>query len=183
MSLQKLAIDKRWTLFLDRDGVINKLLPNDYVKSLDEFEWLPGVKPTLVVLSKIFARIIIITNQQGVGKGVMNEEDLERIHTMLTTDVRLSGGRIDAIYAATCLKEEDTKKMRKPNTGMLLLAQEQFEEIDFKKSIVVGDSLTDMQMGHALGLITIACNNPQIAEHADYFVPNLTSVLALLEYK
>ncbi|HWB62438.1 MAG TPA: hypothetical protein VG603_02930, partial [Chitinophagales bacterium] len=65
MTLSELNIDKNWTLFLDRDGVINLLYPNDYVKKWDEFYFLEGVLDALKKLSGIFRRIIIVTNQQG----------------------------------------------------------------------------------------------------------------------
>src|SRR5208283_2409218 len=118
MSLNDLKIDKSWTLFLDRDGVINLHYPNDYVKSWDEFYFLEGTLDALTQLAKIFRRIIIVTNQQGVGHGLMKHEDLEYIHAEMLKEVRKHGGRIHAIYTATDLKEDDVRQMRKPNIGM-----------------------------------------------------------------
>ncbi len=84
-------IDESWTLFLDRDGVINRRLMGDYVKSLDEFEILPGVLGAIKNFSKKFGRIVIVTNQQGIGKGLMTNEDLNAVHQYLhAKEVRAS---------------------------------------------------------------------------------------------
>jgi histidinol-phosphate phosphatase family protein len=155
MTLSDLKIDKTWTLFLDRDGVINLHYPNDYVKTWDEFYFLEGVLDALSQLSKIFRRIIIVTNQQGVGKALMTHEDLEFIHSEMLREVRKYGGRIHAIYAATELVQNDLKKMRKPNTGMARQAKMDFPEIDFSKSVIVGDSVSDMEFGKNAGMVTV----------------------------
>ena len=155
MTLSDLKIDKGWTLFLDRDGVINLHYPNDYVKSWDEFYFLEGALDAFTVLGKIFRRIIIVTNQQGVGRGLMTEEDLEFIHTEMLKEVRKNGGRINAIYAATDLVANDVKQMRKPQIGMAKRAKKDFPEIDFAKSIIVGDSASDMEFGRNAGMITV----------------------------
>ena len=155
MTLSDLKIDKGWTLFLDRDGVINLHYPNDYVKNWDEFYFLEGSLDALTQLAKIFRRILIVTNQQGVGRGLMSREDLEFIHAEMLKEVRKHGGRIHAIYTATDLKENDIKGMRKPDTGMAKRAKKDFPEIDFSKSIIVGDSISDMEFGRNAGMITV----------------------------
>lgn len=155
MKIKELNIDKTWTLFLDRDGVINLHYPNDYVKKWDEFYFLEGVMDALKHLSEIFRRIIIVTNQQGVGKELMTESDLKYIHNEMLKEVRKYGGRIHAIYSATDLIKNDTLQLRKPNTGMAKKAKKDFPEIDFSKSIMVGDSVSDMQFGKNAGMITV----------------------------
>jgi histidinol-phosphate phosphatase family protein len=155
MSLQAFHIDKTWTLFLDRDGVINLHYPNDYVKSWDEFYFLEGALDALKNLSIFFKRIIVVTNQQGVGKGLMTKSDLQFIHDEMLREVRKYGGRIHAIYSATELVANDVQQMRKPGIGMALKAKKDFVEIDFSKSIMVGDSVTDMQFGKTAGMKTI----------------------------
>jgi len=153
--VSKLNIDRTWTLFLDRDGVINLHYPNDYVKNWDEFYFLEGVLDAIKFLSNIFKRIIIVTNQQGVGKELMTREDLDLIHSEMLKEVRKHGGRIHAIYSATELLNNDKKQMRKPGTGMARQAKMDFPEIDFSKSIIVGDSLSDMEFGRNAGMITV----------------------------
>ena len=154
MNLKDLHIDGSWTLFLDRDGVINKRIVDGYVKSPGEFEFLPGVLDAMHRLSKVFNRIIIVTNQQGIGKGLMSEEELEVIHQYLTDTVHKEGGKIDAIYHAPGLAEEKSA-MRKPGIGMALQAKKDFPEIDFKNSIMLGDSAVDMEFGRRAGMVTV----------------------------
>ncbi len=154
MNLHDLNIDKTWTLFLDRDGVINKKIDNGYVLNLEMFEWIEGSREAIVTLSNIFGRVIVVTNQQGIGKKLMTENDLEKIHSFMKTEIEVSGGRIDAFYFSQHLKEENNA-MRKPGTGMLLKAKHDFPEIDFKKSIMVGDSISDMQMAEKLQLLKV----------------------------
>ncbi|MBK9733068.1 MAG: HAD family hydrolase [Chitinophagaceae bacterium] len=154
MNWKDLHIDKSWTLFLDRDGVLNKKIDDDYVRSIDQFEWLPGVPQAIKKLSGLFGRIIIITNQQGVGKGLMMKEDVESIHTNIIESVKITGGRIDAVYYAPQLKSENSE-YRKPNIGMALQAKKDFPEIDFSKSIMVGDSMSDIEFGKKAGMKTV----------------------------
>ncbi|MEZ4721657.1 MAG: HAD family hydrolase [Flavobacteriales bacterium] len=145
------VIDSSWTLFLDRDGVINKRIVDDYVKHYHEFEFLDGVLEALKLLNPVFDRIVVVTNQQGIGKGVMTERDLLAIHEHMLAEVFTEGGRIDAIFHCPELAENDPA-CRKPNTGMAIEAREQFPEIDFSKSIMVGDSDSDMEFGERLGM-------------------------------
>ncbi|GAB4378174.1 MAG: HAD-IIIA family hydrolase [Salibacteraceae bacterium] len=147
-------VDEEWTLFLDRDGVINKRLDNDYVKSIGEFEFLPGVIDALRQLAAFFERIIVVTNQQGIGKGVMTERDLFLVHEYMLAEVFNNGGRIDAVYHCPDVAEDDPP-CRKPNTGMAFEARERFPEIDFKKSIMLGDSESDMEFAKRLGMVGV----------------------------
>jgi D-glycero-alpha-D-manno-heptose 1-phosphate guanylyltransferase len=165
-------IDKSWTLFLDRDGVINIKLDKDYVKSLSEFEFIPGALDSMVSLSNFFGRIIIVTNQQGIGKGVMTEEDLHQIHSFLLEKVREKGGNIDAIYHAPQLEEEGSP-MRKPGIGMALQAKKDFPEIDFTKSIIIGDSKKDLEFGKRTKMISILINEASTNKAEDYSIASL----------
>jgi len=167
MKWRELDIDKSWTLFLDRDGVINLHYPNDYVKKWDEFYFLEGVLDGLKSLSGVFKRIIVVTNQQGVGKGLMSDDDLQFIHDEMLKEVRKYGGRIHAIYSATDLVAHDLKQMRKPNVGMALKAKKDFVEIDFTKSIMVGDSISDMQFGKTAGMKTVFIDGKNRMKSAD----------------
>lgn len=154
MTLSDLAIDKSWTLFLDRDGVINKKLENDYVKHWIEFEFIEGSIEAIKFLSTIFGKIIVVTNQQGIGKKLYRLEDLELIHKNMLYEINYHGGRIDKIYFSPYLQSEN-HPTRKPEIGMALEAQKDFPEINFKKSIMVGDSLSDMVFGKKAGMFTI----------------------------
>jgi len=154
MILKNLNIDNSWTLFLDRDGVINKKLDNDYVKHWVEFEFLDGVLTALKNLNTVFGTIVVVTNQQGIAKGIYRTEDLELIHKNMIYELNYNGGRIDKVYFSPYLNSEN-HPTRKPNTGMALLAKSDFPQIDFEKSIMVGDSITDMQFGKSLGMKTV----------------------------
>jgi D-glycero-D-manno-heptose 1,7-bisphosphate phosphatase len=81
--MKQLEIDQTWTLFLDRDGVINKLLHGNYVKLVSEFEWLPDSKEAVINASKVFGRIIVVTNQRGISKGLMTAQQLSDVHSHL----------------------------------------------------------------------------------------------------
>lgn len=148
------TIDKNWTLFLDRDGTINKLLVDDYVKEWNEFEFIDGVLDALPILKETFNLIIIVTNQQGIGKKIMSEKALRSIHVKMMEMITENGGYIDEIYYCPHLEEEQSP-LRKPYPGMGLAAKSDFPEIDFRKSVMVGDSLSDMQFGKNLGAKTV----------------------------
>jgi histidinol-phosphate phosphatase family protein len=150
MLLENLELNCFEALFLDRDGVINRLRPNDYVKSWEEFEFLPGVLDALAEWGKNFKYIFIITNQRGVGKGIMSEEDLLLIHATMENEIEKHGGRIDKIYYCTAVDDEDIN--RKPNIGMALQAKQDYPDIDFTKSVMIGDSCSDMQFAKNVGM-------------------------------
>jgi len=142
------------TLFLDRDGVINKKLEGRYVRNLSEFKFLPGVLKAVSQLSNIFNRIIIVTNQQGVAKGIMSESDLNILHAQMQESIERVGGKISKIYY--CPHLETLHCMcRKPNPGMIQQAVIDFPNIVIKKSYLVGDSDSDIEAGKRMNLHTI----------------------------
>lgn len=165
-------IDKSWTLFLDRDGVINTRIENDYVKTPDEFHFLPGVVQAIAQLSAQFGRIVVVTNQQGIGKGLYTHDDLAAIHRKMSEAVVGSGGKIDAVFYAPHLANESSP-MRKPGIGMAVAAKEKFPEIDFAKSIMVGDTESDMQFARAAGMYFVYCCNDSTDVAADLRVSDL----------
>lgn len=154
-------IDNTWTLFLDRDGVINKEKKNDYIKSVEEFEFYPNTFEALKIFTIIFNKIIIVTNQKGIGKKLMTVEDLDLIHNHMLQSIHNKGGRVDKIYYCTNL--EDSSPNRKPNAGMAFQAKTDFPEIDFSKSIIAGNKLTDMEFGRNANIKTafVATTNPE----------------------
>lgn len=154
MTLKNLNINKNWTLFLDRDGVINKKIDNDYVKQWIEFEFIEGVLDALKFLNTVFGNIIVVTNQQGIGKKLYRKEDLELIHKNMLYEIAYHGGKIDKVYFSPYLKSEN-HPFRKPGIGMALKAKEDISTINFKQSIMVGDSMSDMEFGRNAGMKTI----------------------------
>lgn len=146
-------IDNDWTLFLDRDGVINHEKHKDYIHTWDEFVFYEGVKEAIAVFAKRFKRIIVVTNQRGIGRGVTKIEDIQLIHKNMIGKIKEAGGRIDALYF--CPDPFDESPCRKPNPGMGLQALTRFPEIDPNRSIMIGNTLSDMQFGRNLGVKTI----------------------------
>jgi histidinol-phosphate phosphatase family protein len=159
LDLKQVSSD--WTLFLDRDGVINEEKVGEYILHWDYFIFSKGVLDVFKQLSDVFGHLIIVTNQKGVGKGLMSQEALATIHYEMQREVEITGGRIDKIYACTDL--DDNSPMRKPNHGMALQAKSDFPAIDFDKSIMVGNKLSDMRFGRGAGMFTVflATTNPE----------------------
>jgi histidinol-phosphate phosphatase family protein len=154
MNLSDLSFTKEWTLFLDRDGVISRRVTDGYVTQWEDFRFMDGVLEALSQLSAVFGLIIIVSNQQGVGKGLMSRESLNMIDHNMKQAIRDAGGRIDASYYSPYLSSENHPD-RKPGTGMGLKAKADFPEIDFSRSVMIGDSPSDMEFGERLGMITV----------------------------
>lgn len=148
-----LSIDKSWTLFLDRDGVLNKEKNNDYIYNWSEFNFYDGVFEAMKKFNSLFDTIVIVTNQKGVGKQLMTQKDLDDIHEKLQHTVEINDGRIDKVYVCTDLDQNSFN--RKPNIGMALQAQEDFPSINFTKSIMVGNKMSDMQFGKNANMKTV----------------------------
>jgi histidinol-phosphate phosphatase family protein len=166
------ALSKDWTLFLDRDGVINKRLPDEYVKTPLEFEFIEGVTESLAALSAIFHRIIIVTNQQGIGKGLMTINMLENIHNQMINDIYQAGGKVDKVYFCPDLIT-DSNHCRKPGSSMAYQAKSDFPEIEFNKSIMVGDSISDIEFGKRLDMTTVFVGIHDIPHNADFVFDSL----------
>ncbi len=149
------------TIFLDRDGVINRKRDEDYVKHWGEFEFLPGVKEALKVLTEKNYRLIVVTNQRGIARGWMTEADVQDVHARMMDELAQHGAALSAIYY--CPHDKDQCDCRKPQTGMFRQAQRDFPAIDFAKSMLIGDSLSDMAAGATLG-----CRNIFIGSDANY---------------
>lgn len=185
MNLRHLNIDNTWTLFLDRDGVINKKLPDDYVKNWDEFEFLPGVPEAIRDLSQCFGKIFIATNQQGIGKGLMTELDLEVLHDRMVKELRYEGAIINKVYHSPYLAKEKSV-FRKPGPGMARKAKIDYPDIDFEKSIMVGDSPSDMGFGKNMNMFTVLISADGIVPEelkptTDFVFTSLPEFAAALE--
>ena len=141
-------IDSSWTLFIDRDGVVNDEKHNDYIHKWDEFKFYDGVKEAFKIFNEKFGPIIMVTNQRGIAKGLTKIEDLNTIHTNMLEEIIEANGRIDKIYFCADMESE----FRKPNPGMGLKAMKDFSSIDIKKSIMIGNTLSDMKFGRNLGV-------------------------------
>ena len=185
--MKKLLIDKNWTLFLDRDGVINQRLPDYYVKHPDEFELIPGVTEALAIFANLFENIVVVTNQQGIGRGLMTENDLKLVHDKMLAAISAKGGRIDAVFYSPDLKNTNSFT-RKPAIGLGLKARKQFPSIRFNKSIMAGDTYNDILFGHRLGMKTVLIGDDKTAaskaiDMLDYTFPDLLSFAEYLRVR
>lgn len=160
-DLQK--IDKSWTLFIDRDGVINYEKKDDYILNAGEFRFYEGVESAFKILAEKFSKLIIVTNQRGIGKGLMTEADLEKIHSTMLKAIQSAGGKIDHIYY--CTSTDNKHPERKPNPGMAVLAKKDHPEINISRSLIIGNKLSDMNFGRNAGMFTVfaATTNPETA--------------------
>lgn len=173
MPIRDWNIDRTWTLFLDRDGVINKRIVGGYVSNPSEFEFIPGVRKAIAQLSDYFQLIFVITNQQGIAKGIMTERNVLEIHAYMKDQIYLAGGKIEKCYFAPNMEgaEED---IRKPNSAMALMAKKEFPQIQFDKCIMVGDTDSDIEFGRNLGMKTVRIKTEEpIGLKADLTVNSL----------
>lgn len=165
---------KDWTLFLDRDGVINKKIEGDYVRSWEQFAFLPESLDGLRGLSNLFKRLIIVTNQRGIARQVMTQNNLQNIHSKMLERLEKEGIRIDAIY--TCPHDVlDRCGCRKPDIGLFIQAQRDFPDINFQKSIFLGDSPSDWEAAKRAGALAIGIGPSSIISENDNIptYPNL----------
>lgn len=149
-------INKEWTLFLDRDGVINHEGRDSYINTWQEFVFYEGVKEAFEIFALKFKRIIVVTNQRGVGRGMVKESDLHIIHKNMEIEIVKNNGRVDAVYY--CADTEDDSPHRKPSPGMGLQAAKDFPDIDLSRSLMVGNRISDMKFGRNLGVYTVYIN-------------------------
>ena len=153
MSFQFTDITHDWTLFLDRDGVINIEKKEDYIRKWVEFEFYKESLEALPILANKFKSIVIVTNQKGIGKGLMTHEDLAFIHQNMVDKISEVGGRIDHIFY--CPDLDNNAPNRKPQPGMAFQAKQQFPHIKLEESIMVGNRTSDMNFGRNAGLNTV----------------------------
>jgi D-glycero-D-manno-heptose 1,7-bisphosphate phosphatase len=150
-------------VFLDRDGVINKkMTEGDYVKKWNDFFFLPGVFEAMEILKNKEILSIIITNQSCIARGIISQKQLYEIHDKMQREIQIHNGNIDAIYFCPHVIS-DGCNCRKPKTGMILKAIEEFEKkginINLSESYMIGDSENDVLTGQAAGVMTIKIKN------------------------
>ena len=143
------------TAFLDRDGTINVKAPEgEYVTSPADFRYLPGAEDAIRLLAGAGWRVVVVTNQRGIALGRMTAGAVDEINrTLLELPVA-------AVYV--CPHEKGTCDCRKPGTGLFLQAQRDFPEIEFLRSVVIGDAPSDIAAGEALGCRTILVGEPPL---------------------
>ena len=145
-------IDRRGAspaIFLDRDGVINRRIEDGYVTKWSEFKFIPGIRGAISELSALKLPIIVVSNQAGVGKGLLPGSRLVSITKRFVTVLRRAGARIDAVYYCPHMASQKCS-CRKPKAGLLRRAAADWG-LELKKSILVGDSPSDARAAKAAG--------------------------------
>lgn len=166
-------------LFLDRDGVINTRLVGQYVRTPGEFELILDIVPILKLAKERGYQLVLITNQQGIGKGLMSTRDLGLVHDHMQQSLQSAGApAIDAIYWCSDLDGSGSTH-RKPAPGMLLDAMRD-HDIEASASWFVGDSRSDAQAGRAAGVKTLLLGEYG-TEEADIIAPTHSDALRELE--
>lgn len=143
--------------FLDRDGVINeKAAEHDYIKTWSEFNFKTGAIAGIKLLKKKGYKIVIISNQRGIARGMMSKADLADIHRNMQMCLEVEKTSIDAIYF--CAHEAGTCNCRKPAIGLFIEAEKQFQ-VDKDASFMIGDSKTDIEAGENYGIRSYYLNH------------------------
>jgi histidinol-phosphate phosphatase family protein len=159
LAVQEIVAERagrQWCLFLDRDGVINRRVVGDYVRSTRQFEWLPGAARALRKLGGWAPYLVVVTNQQGIGKGLMSADDVAAIHQHLQAELAANGMALDAFQVCPHLESEGCA-CRKPRTGLVLDWLGQHPEIEPSLSVVVGDSLRDLELAQNVAATAGGC--------------------------
>ncbi|HWB33463.1 MAG TPA: HAD family hydrolase [Acidobacteriaceae bacterium] len=142
------------TIFLDRDGVLNRKPPEgEYVSEWGRFHLLPGAAEAVARLNRAGLRVLVVSNQRGVALGLYTSQDVDAIHAGLQQILAAYDAHIDAFYF--CPHNKDQCDCRKPGPGLYHQAQAQFPDIASETSIMIGDSWSDIEFGHRLGIRTM----------------------------
>ena len=180
-------MDKRPAVFLDRDGCVN--VEDDHIRDISQFRLYPDSMDSIKRLNTAGFLVVVVTNQSGVARGYMTEELVQRVHNRLLGWAADAGAVIDGIFYCPHHPEGSVERYsyecncRKPKPGMLLRASAELG-IDFPRSFVVGDKISDIQLGPAVGaraaLVTTGFGAEQLKRIAslgypmpDYVAPGI----------
>lgn len=176
------------TVFLDRDGVINEKAPEgEYIRNAAGLHLLQGVPQAIARLNRAGLRTVVVSNQRGVALGLYTERDVEQIHQAIQDKLAEDGALLDAFFF--CPHDKGECECRKPFPGMFEQAVKAFPEIRAEESVMIGDSLVDIEFGRRLGMPAILIegdperHKPDLAEAvrlADRRVSSLSEAVNLL---
>ena len=162
-------------VFLDRDGVINEKAPeHEYVTEWGKFRFLPDAAEGIKKLNGAGYRIVIVSNQRGVARGLMTAEQVDEIHRRMCAELEKCGAHIDDIYV--CPHGEGECSCRKPEIGLFLMAERKFA-VDKSASWMIGDSESDVEAGRRYGVRTVLVRND-----GDFGGARADGLLAAAEY-
>ena len=165
-------------VFLDRDGVINRRPPEgQYVTRWEELQFLPGVPEAIILLTRAGYGVYVATNQRGVAKGLLTQDELESIHRRMSQELARAGAVISKVYY--CPHEKHLPcTCRKPAPGMLLTAA-QSHDVDLASSWMIGDSDIDVAAGRNAGCKTVRIvqSGAVVSNGADLMAPSLIAAV------
>lgn len=171
----------RPAVFFDRDGVVNVSPGDGYVLRWTDFHFAPGIVEALQVCRQAGYALVLATSQQGVGKGLMSQADLDDIHARMQERLARDGAAFDGLYACTCLASDPDCTCRKPSPEMLQRAAADLD-LDLARSWLVGDADRDILMAHHAGVpntVRIG-DEPPCKAVATHRLPDTTGLAALL---
>jgi D-glycero-D-manno-heptose 1,7-bisphosphate phosphatase len=176
------------TVFLDRDGVLNEKMPEGcYITSWDEFHVLPGVPEAIARLNRAGLRVVVVSNQRGIALGLYTAADVEAIHSAFQRLLNSQGAHVDAFFV--CPHNRGQCDCRKPLPGLFHQAAARFPGISATTSVMIGDSVSDIEFGCRLGMKTIFIDGKSEArkpgdesarESADLRFPSLSDAVNAL---
>ena len=138
----------------DRDGVVNEKMPEgQYVTCREEFHLLPGVAEAISCLNGMGIRVILVSNQRGIALGLYSAAEVDSMHAWLQAVLEKQSARLDGIYY--CPHDKGECNCRKPMPGMFEEAVRDFPDIDAYSSMIIGDSLSDIEFGRGLGMLCV----------------------------
>lgn len=142
------------TVFMDRDGVVNEKMPEGkWVTSWEDFHLLSGVPEAIARLNRAMVRVVVVSNQRGIALGLYTAEDVRAIHDAFQSLLGVYGAHVDGFYF--CPHDKAQCNCRKPLPGMFEQAASEFPDITAETSVMIGDSLSDIEFGRRLGVQTI----------------------------
>jgi D-glycero-D-manno-heptose 1,7-bisphosphate phosphatase len=154
MTIEQMDASRIRNVFLDRDGVLNRKMPEGaWVTDWGQFQWLPGAVEAMARLRRAGMTVMVVTNQRGVALGLFTLDMLELIHGNMQSSLAKKGAGPVAIYA--CPHDVGECSCRKPDVGLFEQALHDFPEANASNSVVIGDSQTDIEAGRRMGMKTI----------------------------
>lgn len=158
-------MELRRSAFLDRDGVINvSPRPGHYIRTWEEFRLIPSTVEWIRLFNALDLLVIVVTNQRGVSRGLVDPAELDRIHVNMRRELHLQGAHIDDVFC--CPHDENTCDCRKPRPGLVVQAANKWQ-IDLPHSIMLGDSPSDRQLAQNCGMRFVAIQEGRLAPPPD----------------
>ncbi|MEJ5286677.1 MAG: hypothetical protein CH6_0365 [Candidatus Kapaibacterium sp.] len=174
-------MEKPKAVFFDRDGIVNFRIVGEYINLEENFRFIPDFLEVFPKIKQLGYLVILVSNQKGVGKGLMSEAELEEINNFMVRKLReLTGESFDDIFYCTDVSPETSWRL-KPNPGMLLEAIEKWN-IDKENSWIVGDSDKDILAGKNAGVRTVLIGLPETNQvQPDFAFPSLLEFYKILK--